>query len=142
MTASAAVGRLRDGFRAEMPVAISARLGGERFDQAIAQAHANGWTDPEALARIAVADTHGLQAGPAAGKILAQLLEAAAKPCPLLTPTPPRTLDAVNRSNALATNAQRAHWLQLARDGLAAAKRGETDGCPSKPIYRAGVNVR
>lgn len=125
MTASAAVRRLRDGFRAEMPVAISARLGGERFDQAIAQAHVNGWTDPEALARIAAADTHGLQAGPAAGKILAQLAEAAAKPCPLLTPTPPRTLDAVNRSNTPATESQRAHWLDVARAGLVAARTGQ-----------------
>lgn len=77
-------------FRKAIPVPISARLGGDRLSHAIAQAQANGWTDPEWLARIAVADTAGLASGPAAAKILAQLEDAARQPCPDRTPIPPR----------------------------------------------------
>lgn len=76
-------------FRRALPLAISAHLGNARLIEAIAQAQAQGWTDADWLARISVADTHGLQPGPAAAKILSQLEAAVKHPCPDRTPGPP-----------------------------------------------------
>lgn len=89
----------------------------------------NGWRDPEWLANHALTGTEMPNVTNAAAMFSQRLREASDLPCPEQeTPTPPREINRAPGWSPPATAEQRAHWAQVARDGLAAAKRGDVEG--------------
>lgn len=86
----------------------------------------NGWRDPGWLVKGGLAGTQMPNVVNASAMFTAQFRDACAERCPVeQTPTPPRELDRAPGWNPPATESQRAHWLDVARAGLVAARTGQ-----------------
>ena len=135
------IGQMHVRLSAYLPRDLAQAVHPQAISDALTTAWQHGWRDPEWLANHALQGTNHESVRDAVSVFLTRLREVAATDCPTMaTPTPPRELPRTPGWEGRATDAQRAHWLQVARDGLAAAKRGETQPPWTEPVGDADVD--
>lgn len=120
------IGQMHVRLSAYLPRDLAQSVHPNAVMSALTLAWQHGWRDPEWLANYALEGTGHPSVRDAAGVFLSRLREIAGTDCPRMeTPTPPRELDRAPGWNPPATESQRAHWLDVARAGLVAARTGQ-----------------
>lgn len=120
-----------------LPLDIAANISRHGVGEQVQIAWDNDWRDPEWLAKVALEGTAMGNVRNPAALFMDNLKAAAATGCPVeQTPTPPRELDRAPGWNPPATESQRAHWLDVARAGLVAARTGQ-----QAPSWVPGADV-
>lgn len=135
------IGQMHVRLTAYLPRDLAQAVHPKAVNDALIVAWQHGWRDPEWIANYALEGTNHESVRDAASVFIARLREIAAEDCPRIeTPTPPRELPRAPGWNPPATAEQRAHWAQIARDGLAAARRGDVEAPWTEPIGDADVD--